>query len=97
MLSDFTGLTTKSNISQIIFSAIPVGSTTLYLDNIYFSKNPTYTVADIADVIMLDADLAATNKGELYEITGIVYGVDLDGNAGLSFTLIDATAGINSL
>jgi hypothetical protein len=95
MLSDFTGLTTKSNISQIIFSAIPVGSTTLYLDNIYFSKNPTYTVADIADVIMLDADLAATNKGELYEITGIVYGVDLDGNAGLSFTLIDATAGIN--
>ena len=95
MLSDFTSLTTKSNISQIIFSAVPIGSTTLYLDNIYFSKNPTYTVADIADVIMLDADLAATNKGELYELTGIVYGVDLDGNAGLSFTLIDATAGIN--
>ena len=95
MLSDFSGLTAKSNVSQIIFSAVPVGGATLYIDNVYFSKNPTYTVSDIVDVIMLDADLAATNEDELYEITGIVYGVDLDGNAGLSFTLIDATAGIN--
>jgi DNA/RNA endonuclease YhcR with UshA esterase domain len=29
------------------------------------------------------------------ELRGVVYGGDLDGNAGLSFTLIDATGGIN--
>ena len=54
-----------------------------------------YTVSTIADVIMLDADLAPTNEDALYEVTGVVYGGDLDGNAGLSFTIIDATAGIN--
>jgi len=96
-LSDFTGLSGKSSISQLIFSALPAAGNTLYLDNIYFSKEPTlvYNVADIADVIMLDADLAATNEDTLYELTGIVYGVDLDGNAGISFTIIDETAGIN--
>jgi hypothetical protein len=54
-----------------------------------------YTVSTIADVIMLDADLAPTNEDARYEVTGVVYGGDLDGNAGLSFTIIDATAGIN--
>ncbi|MDA9110979.1 lamin tail domain-containing protein [Bacteroidia bacterium] len=96
-LSDFTGLTGKSNISQIIFSALPTAGTTLYIDNVYFSRDPVlnYTVSTIADVIMLDADLAPTNEDALYEVTGVVYGGDLDGNAGLSFTIIDATAGIN--
>ena len=96
-LSDFAGLSGKSSISQLIFSALPAAGNTLYLDNIYFSKEPTlvYNVADIADVIMLDADLAATNEDTLYELTGVVYGVDLDGNAGISFTIIDETAGIN--
>ena len=96
-LSDFAGLSGKSSISQLIFSALPTAGNTLYLDNIYFSKEPTlvYNVADIADVIMLDADLAATNEDALYELTGVVYGVDLDGNAGISFTIIDETAGIN--
>lgn len=37
-LSDFTGLTGKSNISQIIFSAVPAGNVVVYVDNVYFSK-----------------------------------------------------------
>ncbi len=37
-LSDFEGLTTKSNISQFIYAAQPVGSTTIFIDNVYFSK-----------------------------------------------------------
>ncbi len=95
-LSDFTsqGLSVAS-LYQFKFDDLARTGSTIFLDNVYFWKNPSYTVSDIADVIMLDADLAATNEDELYEITGIVYGVDLDGNAGLSFTLIDATAGIN--
>lgn len=70
---------------------------TIFVDNIYFWKEPTlvYKVSDIADVKMLDADLAPTNEDSLFEVTGIVYGVDLDGNAGISFTIIDETSGIN--
>ena len=57
--------------------------------------NDDYIVADIVDVVDLDADLAPNNSGIKYEITGVVYGIDYDGNAGLSFTIIDATSGIN--
>ncbi len=57
--------------------------------------NDDYQTSTIADVKMPDADLAPTNINALYEITGVVYGIDFDGNAGLSFTLIDATGGIN--
>jgi hypothetical protein len=97
-LSDYTsqGLS-MSDIFQLKLEDPANSSGTVFIDNIYFWKMPTlvYTVADIADVIMLDADLAATNEDALYELTGVVYGVDLDGNAGISFTIIDETAGIN--
>jgi hypothetical protein len=35
-LSDFTGLVTKSNIAQYIFVGQPTGSTTIFIDNLYF-------------------------------------------------------------
>ena len=35
-LSDFTGLTTKQHISQLIYAGQPVGSTTIFIDNVYF-------------------------------------------------------------
>jgi len=38
-LSDFTGLTTTSNISQIILASLPAGQGIIYVDNVYFSKN----------------------------------------------------------
>lgn len=37
-LADMANLAATSNISQIIFSALPTAGSTLYLDNIYFSK-----------------------------------------------------------
>jgi hypothetical protein len=37
-LADFTGLTTKAHIAQIIFSGLPTGTGTVYIDNFYFSK-----------------------------------------------------------
>ncbi|MDC0105980.1 lamin tail domain-containing protein, partial [Bacteroidia bacterium] len=100
LLSDFTsqGLS-MSDIFQFKFDNLGLSRSagTIFIDNMYLWKEPTlvYNVADIADVIMLDADLAATNEDALYELTGVVYGVDLDGNAGISFTIIDETAGIN--
>jgi hypothetical protein len=37
-LSDFTGLTTRSHIAQLIFVGAPSGATTVYVDNVYFYK-----------------------------------------------------------
>ncbi|MEW7292456.1 PKD domain-containing protein [Aquimarina sp. 2304DJ70-9] len=35
-LSDFTGLTTRANIAQLIYSASPSGTATIFIDNIFF-------------------------------------------------------------
>ncbi len=40
-LSDFTGLTTKGHIAQLIYVASPSGTTTVFIDNVYFYKPPT--------------------------------------------------------
>jgi hypothetical protein len=96
-MSDFTGLTNSANVSQFIFSALPTGGATLFIDNVYFSKEPTlvYNVSDIADVVALDADFSPVNLDTLYEVTGIVYGIDYQGGATRTqFTLIDATDGV---
>jgi hypothetical protein len=37
-LSDFTNLTTREHIAQLIFSGNPSGSHTIYIDNVYFYK-----------------------------------------------------------
>lgn len=57
--------------------------------------NDDYRVSNIIGVRTSDGDLNITNKGEKVEVTGVVYGIDYDGNAGLSFTIIDSTAGVN--
>ncbi|HRR08712.1 MAG TPA: T9SS type A sorting domain-containing protein, partial [Rhodothermales bacterium] len=38
-LSDFTGLTTKNNIAQIILVGVPTATSTVYVDNVYFHNN----------------------------------------------------------
>ena len=37
-LSDFTGLASSTNMAQYIFSGVPVGGGTVYVDNVYFYK-----------------------------------------------------------
>ncbi|SFB66363.1 hypothetical protein SAMN04487891_10149 [Flagellimonas taeanensis] len=37
-LTDFTGLTTRANIAQLIYAGMPAGSMTLFVDNVYFHK-----------------------------------------------------------
>ena len=66
-LSDFTGLTTKSNLAQYILVGRPEGANTIYVDNIYFYKEegeipmapqeaaPAPTL-DAADVISIFSD-----------------------------------------
>ena len=35
-LADFTGLTTKGHIAQLIYVGAPTGGNTVYVDNVYF-------------------------------------------------------------
>jgi hypothetical protein len=37
-ISSMTGLTTKSNIAQLIFSSLPAGASIAFIDNVMFSK-----------------------------------------------------------
>ncbi|MEZ4809414.1 MAG: carbohydrate binding domain-containing protein [Allomuricauda sp.] len=37
-LSDFTGLTTRAHIAQLIYSGQPAGSMTIFVDNVYFHQ-----------------------------------------------------------
>ena len=67
-LSDFTGLTAKSNIAQMIISGEPYEELDIYIDNVYFSNNggstgndaptegPAAPSAAAADVISLFSD-----------------------------------------
>jgi hypothetical protein len=45
-LSDFTGLTTRENLSQYILVGQPIGSTILYVDNFYFYKGDPISSID---------------------------------------------------
>jgi hypothetical protein len=49
-LNSMTGLRNRSHLAQYIFSGQPVGSTTLYIDNIYFSKEANSSVATISPI-----------------------------------------------
>jgi len=39
-MSDFTGLTNKNHIAQLIINGTPPGSGTVYIDNVYYHKVP---------------------------------------------------------
>ncbi len=46
-LSDFTGLTTRAHMAQYIFVGLPTGTSIIYVDNVYFSKNANTSVNSI--------------------------------------------------
>ncbi len=48
LLTDFINLTGKSHIAQLILSALPAGSATVFIDNVYFSKAPTVLEPTVA-------------------------------------------------
>jgi len=49
-LTQFTNLTGKKNIAQLIFSGIPVGGGTVYIDNVYF-YDINSSIADINNIV----------------------------------------------
>jgi len=51
-LSDFTGLMNTSHIAQLILSANPGGSSTVYIDNVFYSKPPVNTTGIDTDEVL---------------------------------------------
>ncbi len=95
--TDFTGLTTRSHIAQLIFSAIPSGLGTVYIDNVYFSKKPLVGVnnnenANISiypnpstDVLhFAGLNVNETNQVSIFDLQGkLVESYELTGNASI--------------
>ncbi len=59
------------------------------------AAKPIIYTYDLATVRSVDTSGVADSAGVYCAIEGVVYGVDLDGNNGISFTVIDSTDGIN--
>jgi hypothetical protein len=69
-LSSFTTLTNRSSIAQVIFSAQPTGSATVFIDNFFFttenSKNPLYGPKTAAAAPTLPANQVVSLFSDVY-------------------------------
>ena len=100
-LADFTNLTGKTSISQIILSAAPAGSAKVYIDNVFFSKEPTESVpiTAAADPTDAQADVISLFSGVYTDITVDTWRTDwskatledaqVDGNDVKKYTMLD--------
>ena len=93
-LTNFTGLTAKSHIAQIIFSGLPTGLGTVYIDNVYFSKpgnvginqNAKNTLSvypnPSANVIYVDGiDFNTSTVATIVDLQGkLIKSIELNGN-----------------
>ncbi len=81
-LSDFTGLTTKQHIAQYILVGQPTGSTTVYVDNVYFYKFATgiYENGNLANNIQVYPN--PVNAGDIVKFSADVQQVDVFDAAG---------------
>ncbi|MDG2455009.1 MAG: T9SS type A sorting domain-containing protein [Bacteroidia bacterium] len=109
-LADFTTLASTANISQIIFSALPSGDVTLYIDNLYFSKPEgnsvkenvfsTFKVYPNPATKVINLDLSAKsgiiNSFEIHSINGQTMVSQQVNNAVLSqrVDITNLTAGV---
>jgi len=86
---------TKENPENVVFVLQNVVNAIIGVDNeIEITINDNDNFQPIADINNDDANGEPDSLGNTYWTTGVVLGVDLDGNNGLSFTLWDAE-GIN--
>ncbi len=79
-------------ISMATNGAVIAGST--YEITIEDNDGLSYPAYDITTVTSNDADGLADSLDVLCQLQGIVYGVDLQGNDNIQFTIIDASGGI---
>nr|WP_315207794.1 hypothetical protein [uncultured Flavobacterium sp.] len=97
-LSDFTGLTTRSHIAQLIFVGAPFGSTTVYVDNVFFYNKagsitaaPTPTLA-ASKVISMFSDAytnVPVNTWRTSWSSATLTDLSINGNATKKYSALD--------
>ncbi|MDQ3141638.1 MAG: lamin tail domain-containing protein [Bacteroidota bacterium] len=95
---DITGLGTQNDPSSPFLEGYQILPRYLNDINPYIpGGNPgNYPKRNIASVTTTNAAGVVDSLGKKFELQGIVYGIDLNGNTGLQFTIIDATGGIGA-
>ncbi|MFY0644331.1 MAG: T9SS type A sorting domain-containing protein [Bacteroidia bacterium] len=100
-LSDFTGLTAKSHIAQIILSSIPTGTSIIYLDNLFFSSGsalaeptsgPADPTFDSTDVISLFCGVYTDVTVDTWRTpwsSAILTDIQIDGNDAKKYSALD--------
>lgn len=76
-LEDFTGLTTRAHISQLIYSAAPAGENTVLIDNVFFYDDsvqiPTSPVISAPTPIHVDANVKSIFSDKYQDPAGVNY------------------------
>lgn len=104
-LTAMTGLTTKSNIAQLIFSSAPAGGSTAYIDNVLFSKKSTVGIGSTkAEVVGMYPNpskgmltLTAENniqKVEIYNLVGQLVYTQIADAKNITVDLADLASGL---
>lgn len=107
-LSNFVGLTTTSNIAQLIFSGNPSGAGSLYIDNVYFSTQasvfpqsaaptPTQSASDVISMFSNAYTDVPVDTWQTVWSQGTLTDTDVNGNdikcyTGLNFVGIETVA-----
>jgi Secretion system C-terminal sorting domain len=73
--ASFTGLTTREHLAQMILVGVPSGTTTAYVDNVYFYKVPPTTpmVAAPTPPNRAPADVISIYSGVYTNETGVIF------------------------
>jgi hypothetical protein len=97
-LSSFTGLTTKNHLAQIILVGIPSGTSTLFIDNFYFSDSANCTAAPTApSTATTNPSCASTAVKSLFSNNYTNLPVDIWRTGWSSATFADTTIAGNAV
>ncbi|MCY2685559.1 hypothetical protein [Salinimicrobium sp. TH3] len=97
-LEDFTGLTTRAHISQLIYSAAPAGETTVLIDNVFFYDDsvqiPTSPVIAAPTPIQVEENVKSIFSDKYSDPAGVNYYPDWGQSTAFEMVSIDGNAAI---
>lgn len=97
-LEDFTGLTTRAHISQLIYSAAPAGETTVLIDNVFFYDDsvqiPTSPVIAAPTPIQVEQNVKSIFSDKYSDPAGVNYYPDWGQSTTFEMVSINGDAAI---
>jgi len=100
-LSDFTGMTSREHIAQMIFVSAPTGTSVIYVDNVFFSKeaNSSVSKSDFNRLNIYPNPASSTLNLDLEMNSGSVLGytiTDLNGKVLSNGTAAQASVDVST-